>query len=372
MSKECPVTVSYNKLGGGYRPSGCHRGRIVRRLVVLSLVLLVPLFSLSSASLTWSWNLHDEDISFYRYQLNSEDDDGWTVVDSTVTSVSLESDSESDTLYVQASRDGIIWSESGHATFVPEKTEEILPIAEPAEIEESVTAPAESSEAENEAEQPAEPQPEPEPTAEEAAVTVEETTETAEPEEKPATDTIIETAEEKKSFSAFSVRLDVTPYTLTLYSFVNGRDIEGARSLTKSVYGFSTSLEFDWTMGNIFRIYPEAEYALVLRRGTVVPGAGTVHYLKLGGGFDFTFDITRKNSIYIGASLGCMFHICNKKANAALYWGARLGWEYALTEHLALSAGTEAAFSYLKARNSLNDSLTVLILPVSVSLTYLI
>ncbi len=359
MIEKCPVTVSYNELGGGYRPSGCHRGRIVRRLIVLSLVLLAPLFSLGSAALTWSWNLHDEDISLYRYQLNSEDDEGWTTVDSTVTSVSLESDSESDTLFVQASRDGIIWSESGYATFVREN-EEVIPVIEPEETEEAVSSEAESQ---NAAGQPEEPVSEAEQITERSEVPAEETAVTEDPPAEPVPD--------NASFSTFSVRLDVTPYTLTLWSFVNGRDIEGARSLTSSVYGFSTSLEFDWTMGNIFRIYPEAEYALALRRGTVVPSAGTVHYVKLGGGFDFTFDITQKNSIYIGASLGCMFHICNKKANAALCWGTRLGWEYELTEHLALSAGTEASFSYLKAGNSLNDSLTVLILPVSISLTYL-
>ncbi len=73
--------------------------------------------SLSAASLEWSWKDGGEGVSFYRYQLNGEDENKWTVVDGTTTSVILDSGSSSNTLYLQASYDGVNWSESTKGTY---------------------------------------------------------------------------------------------------------------------------------------------------------------------------------------------------------------------------------------------------------------
>jgi len=64
------------------------------------------------------WERDDERISRYRYQLNGEEDDGWTVVDGATTSISVDMGAGINTIYVQASYDGVKWSESGHATYV--------------------------------------------------------------------------------------------------------------------------------------------------------------------------------------------------------------------------------------------------------------
>ena len=65
----------------------------------------------------WKWSSDDENIKYYRWQLDGEDDNGWTVVDSSVTTIHLLADNNS-VLYIQASYDGARWSESGYATYV--------------------------------------------------------------------------------------------------------------------------------------------------------------------------------------------------------------------------------------------------------------
>ena len=98
----------YRRWGGAQLP-----GRsAVKKLVSVLLILLVSGLALhAETSLRWSWYTQDEEISFFRYQEGGEDDDGWTVIDSSVTSVILPL-TESSTLYVQASTDGINWSPS--------------------------------------------------------------------------------------------------------------------------------------------------------------------------------------------------------------------------------------------------------------------
>ena len=80
-------------------------------LVLLGFVL-VGVFALD-ASVVWNWYRNDRAVKYYRYQLDGEEEDNWTVVDSSVLEVSLDVDvSEVHVLYLQQSYDGIHWSES--------------------------------------------------------------------------------------------------------------------------------------------------------------------------------------------------------------------------------------------------------------------
>ncbi len=128
-------------LGGG-KPSlyfeskkASHNRRLRRsskRVLLLCLLFFTALTMLSASTLKWSWSSTDDAVKYYRYQLNGRDDERWTVVDSSVTSVTLDSTGERDTLYVEASYDGASWSESAEGTYtVPveedEKKEEKIP-----------------------------------------------------------------------------------------------------------------------------------------------------------------------------------------------------------------------------------------------------
>ena len=85
--------------------------KLVAALVLLCFVL-VGTFALD-ASVVWYWYRNDRAVKYYRYQLDGEDDDNWTVVSSNVLEVSLDVDvSVTHVLYLQQSYDGIHWSES--------------------------------------------------------------------------------------------------------------------------------------------------------------------------------------------------------------------------------------------------------------------
>ncbi len=88
--------------------------KMKRLLSLLSILLLAAsmLFALDG-TVTWVWYVNDYDVEYYRYQLDGEDDDNWTVVGWDVNEVTLELDvSVVHTLYLQQSRDGVTWSES--------------------------------------------------------------------------------------------------------------------------------------------------------------------------------------------------------------------------------------------------------------------
>ena len=96
-------------------------------------VLLLALFTMACALaleglVTWTWFENDPDVEFFRYQVDGEDDDNWTVVDWSVNEVTYELDvSVIHTLYLQQSYDGVIWSESSMTDseiFLPEEETE--------------------------------------------------------------------------------------------------------------------------------------------------------------------------------------------------------------------------------------------------------
>jgi hypothetical protein len=84
------------------------------------LCTLGPLFA-GEISIMWEWEKADEDVVAFRYQMDAQEADGWTVVDSSVTSYSVGpvDDTVSYSLYLQQSYDGITWSESGQLTYDP-------------------------------------------------------------------------------------------------------------------------------------------------------------------------------------------------------------------------------------------------------------
>ncbi len=105
--------------------------------LILALVLFaLPVFAVN-VSVTWDWVNNDTEVKFFRYQVDGETADGWTVVSSDVTSYEakgLDGDS-SYTLYLQQSYDGIYWSASSAATSAPinPPVEEIVAVEELAE-----------------------------------------------------------------------------------------------------------------------------------------------------------------------------------------------------------------------------------------------
>lgn len=290
----------YIKLNGGGYPSLAHNRNtdIVRRqaifskrVVLVCLLFLLPSLSLFSASLEWKWSTDDEGVKYYRYKTSTSSE--WTVVESTTTS--LITDDTVNTLELQASYDGMVWSESSIGTYTYEKPEVKIPL---------------------------------------------------------------------------SIRLNAAPYSSAVYYFYNGHYIDNARTLMGTVYGFSTSFELDWRPLSFLRLYIDTGYALEKKIQTVIPKEQPMHYLKVGGGLDFIYPVTEKTDIYLGALGGAMAHINNSKYSIAPYFGSRLGLDVALTEHITLGAFMRMSASFLNTSEVLYNSVTLLIDPMSLSLSY--
>ena len=140
----------------------------------IAAVLFLVLFSLSFAAardgiVTWMWFENDPMVGYYRYQVDGEDEDGWTVVDRSVTEVAIELDvSVVHTLYLQQSYDGISWSPSSstESEVYPEEEAQVQESEETYETLEFLADESERREEEEaQAESPAEAEAEAEPPA---------------------------------------------------------------------------------------------------------------------------------------------------------------------------------------------------------------
>lgn len=93
------------------------------------LVLLIPVLAATGLyAATWYWTSPYENVTTYRYQLDSEVG-RWTYLDGSITSVTLDVPDDS-VLYVQLSLDGgRSWSPSGKAMYKPESNNLMAPSA---------------------------------------------------------------------------------------------------------------------------------------------------------------------------------------------------------------------------------------------------
>ena len=118
------------------------KNKRILMIAALLIALALPLFAVQ-ATVDWQWEMNDPDVQYFRYQLDSESEDGWTVVPADVLSYSQSGldGSRSYTLYLQQSYDGINWSASASAASEPAVPAEAEFTAEPAVTEETVEIP---------------------------------------------------------------------------------------------------------------------------------------------------------------------------------------------------------------------------------------
>ncbi len=291
----------------------------LKRLALILLILCVALSAVAADQVIWSWGC-EENVNYFRYQLNGQDPEGWTVVDGSVTSVQLETKG-GDVLYVQSSFDSETWSNSGSHTYV---------LPDSAKADPRSTGPARGN----------------------------------------GTPSSNNTKTRKNIKSTVAPRINLAPYALAVFDFYNGHDTASTRAVSRTVYGLSASIELDWTIANVIRIWPEASYALAIKTASVIPGQKLVHYIKLGAGIEGLINLTKTDTLCIGLLGGALGSINNNIANITPYFGARLGYERALTENLTLSVDSCFSMTIYKASQALEDSFTMLIEPVSVGLSY--
>ena len=128
----------------------------MKRFAAVLIVILMTLSCVSAREgiVTWTWYENDPMVGYYRYQVDAEEPDMWTVVDWSVNEVSITLDvSVVHTLYLQQSYDGILWSESSSTDSEVFAEEEPEPVEEEPVIGEEIP---EEPEMQEEPEEPVE------------------------------------------------------------------------------------------------------------------------------------------------------------------------------------------------------------------------
>ena len=96
---------------------------VLKKLILIACSSMVFLSVLAAEGVTinWQWEAADQDVIAFRYQLNAENPDGWTIVDVSETSLEIgpvEAE-DSQVLYIQQSYDGEYWSPSAALAYNP-------------------------------------------------------------------------------------------------------------------------------------------------------------------------------------------------------------------------------------------------------------
>jgi len=101
-------------------------------IAVLAALILLPAFLFAvPVVVTWEWLLEDPMVTTFRYQIDGEEEEKWTVVDSSVTSYTERGldGTKSHTLYLQQSYDGVYFSGSALSVAEP-----MFPVEEPTSV----------------------------------------------------------------------------------------------------------------------------------------------------------------------------------------------------------------------------------------------
>jgi len=101
-------------------------------IAVLAALILLPAFLFAvPVVVTWEWLLEDPMVTTFRYQIDGEEEEKWTVVDSSVTSYTERGldGTKSHTLYLQQSYDGVYFSDSALSV-----AEAMFPVEEPTSV----------------------------------------------------------------------------------------------------------------------------------------------------------------------------------------------------------------------------------------------
>lgn len=93
---------------------------LIRIILCVLAFLAIPAAFVSSQIM--SYQLHvpqlDKEISYIRYQINDQQFDGWTIVKAEESLIQLDQyDLANDVLYMQQSKDGVIWSKSSKVRY---------------------------------------------------------------------------------------------------------------------------------------------------------------------------------------------------------------------------------------------------------------
>ena len=154
-------------------------------------------------------------------------------------------------------------------------------------------------------------------------------------------------------------------YTLGIYDFFNGHDIDNAKYFTTSEYGLNNGIGYSTSLTRSLDMEFEVNAINILKKESVLPNGNNVNYIQITAGTSLhkRFGIA---DFYAGIFLGSVsgFNLCTEDLTGTA--GIKLGVDLSIGR-TPLSIGFQSRMSmlYLYSDDSLYESMTYLIDPVS-------
>lgn len=174
----------------------------------------------------------------------------------------------------------------------------------------------------------------------------------------------------KYSLSPVTVRVNLSPYTSAIIDFYNAHSIEKARDITGTVFGNSLSLDLCWDNNSSLRLYTKLGASYVVLNTPVSAKSRVVEYVKGGVGVDLYNLLYGDTTFFFGLGCGVMLHIAENKMNITPYGESRLGFEWEINERVRCGVISTVSVSHFENSDKKNNSLTLLLEPISASLSY--
>ena len=93
-------------------------------------------------------------------------------------------------------------------------------------------------------------------------------------------------------------------------------------------------------------------------------------YVKGGVGVDLYNLLYGDTTFFFGLGCGVMLHIAEDKMNITPYGESRLGFEWEINERVSCGVISTVSVSHFENSDKKNNSLTLLLEPISASLSY--
>ena len=328
-------------------------------LAFVLLLLLLPLYSEGAVTFTWSHS--DSDVSQYRWR---KGDGEWNVVSASddLVAVSPYRMGDTESYQIEASYDGIRWSEDNNIVVSPSETllvtwswkeQDGVPFyrwrMDGGEWTETEVATTGSIEVANGGKHTLEVQ--------------------------ASYDGVNWSGSTKSLITAVSSRRDGERIGLELrsslslsygaYHFYNGSHIPGARYLTTTKPGLTAGAGISLSLSKHLRVNGEYSYTLLEKRETVIPDAFRVEHHQAGFGFDVLLPINERWRAYLGLTSDYSVDINAGMWSPSSFIGAVFGVEYFINKnaYIGLSTGIKAAHN--DDSDPLYRSITYLAEPIS-------
>ena len=171
----------------------------------------------------------------------------------------------------------------------------------------------------------------------------------------------------RKPFISFELSSSIS-LSYALYDFYNGHNIKGAKYLTGTEAGFTGDVGLALSFGKRFRLGAAYSYVWERKKETVIPDAFIVQHHQAAVGFDLLIPFSGRWRLYLGPDVRYSIDINGGYWSPSLFFGARAGIEYFLSDHFFIGIGSSVRVANNKAADPLYSSFTFQFDPVGIKM----